>query len=132
WGEPIPVLPSPERGWRTRAAFHLSQGPGPLSLGFYEEGSHRVVDIEVCLQLSESMMRAALGLLHALEKRRALLSPLRGIDLAESDDGKELVAVLIVQGAPGVAASLAGTAAEVEGLTGFGVANESDSSSFVP
>src|SRR5712691_11255669 len=68
WEGPIPVRPSPAVGWRTRATLHLERAPtgvhggpqpadglhggpqpaGGLRLGFHEEASHRVVDIERC------------------------------------------------------------------------------------
>ena len=63
WEAAIPVMGSPEEGWRTRASLHLDQRGRDLRLGLHEEGTHRVVDLPRCLQLSEPMMRAARTLL---------------------------------------------------------------------
>src|SRR5262249_30529798 len=66
WDGEIPLAGSPEEGWRTRASLHFETRRGALLLGFREEGSRRVVDIERCLQLSPALNRAALSVRDAL------------------------------------------------------------------
>ncbi|MFZ5864042.1 MAG: 23S rRNA (uracil(1939)-C(5))-methyltransferase RlmD [Nitrospirota bacterium] len=47
-----PVVPSPEPfGYRLRAQLKLDRTAAPPALGFYEAGSHRVVDAPACLIL---------------------------------------------------------------------------------
>jgi len=120
WGGEIPIAPSPEEGWRTRAAFHLQTRDGSLHLGLHEEGSHRVVDLPYCLQLSAAMNRAARGLRGALERRPDLAGGVRGIDLAESLDGRELVASLETEMDAQQAVGLLALAEGAPGLTGLG------------
>ena len=56
---PVDVVPMPEPWrYRNRAEFTFSQRDGALQLGFHEAGSFRkVVDLEDCLLLPESLMR---------------------------------------------------------------------------
>jgi 23S rRNA (uracil1939-C5)-methyltransferase len=124
WDAPIAVTPSPESEWRTRATLHLGSGAGGLRLGLFEEGSHRIVDVESCLQLSSGLNRAARALLEALRTRPQWAALVHGIELAESGDGTHRVASLLVQGDLGAAAPLAGLGNEVPWLTGLGVAEE--------
>ena len=51
-----------------RASLHFATGGGALALGLQEEGTHRVVDVLSCLQLSERMNRAARALRDALRR----------------------------------------------------------------
>ncbi len=120
WGAEISITPSPEEGWRTRASFHLQAREGSLHLGLHEEGSHRVLDLPYCLQLSAAMNRAARGLRGALERRPDLAGGVRGIDLAESLDGRELVASLETEMDPAQAVALGVLADGAPGLTGLG------------
>jgi 23S rRNA (uracil1939-C5)-methyltransferase len=120
WEGEIPITPSPEEGWRTRASFHLQIREGSLHLGLHEEGSHRVVDLPYCLQLSAAMNRAARGLRGALEGRPDLAGGVRGIDLAESLDGRELVASLETEMDTQQAVGLLVLAEGAPGLTGLG------------
>jgi 23S rRNA (uracil1939-C5)-methyltransferase len=120
WEGPIPLSGSPEEGWRTRASLHLdSRGPA-LLLGLHEEGTHQVVDLPRCLQLSDPMMRAARALLDALKAQPRRARAIQHVDLAESVDGRQLVmsleSGLDVKGA----VALSGIAGAVPGLTGFG------------
>ena len=124
WEGPLAVEPSPEAGWRTRASFHLTSGPGGLKLGLFEEGSHRVVDVETCLQLSEPLNRTARALADALRPRPPWAALVKTIDLAESADGTRRVACLHVVGELGLASPLAALASEVPWLTGLAVAGE--------
>jgi 23S rRNA (uracil1939-C5)-methyltransferase len=121
WEGEIPLAGSPERGWRTRASFHLAEGPEGWRLGLYAEGTHRVVDLPYCLQVSEAMNRTQRGLLAALVERPHWVRRVREVDLAESGDGRRLVAALETAMAPAEAVSLASLADAVPWLTGFGV-----------
>ena len=121
WDGPIPVRPSPGEGWRTRATMHLERRPDGLRLGFHGEGSHRVVDVQRCLQLSPAMMAAARALRAALAARPALARGVHDVELAESFDGRQLVVSLETDLDPRQAAGASALADSVPGLTGFGV-----------
>jgi 23S rRNA (uracil1939-C5)-methyltransferase len=131
WDAEIPIQGSPEVGWRTRASFHVSGGPRELRLGLFEEGSHRVVDVETCLQVSTGMNRTARALLEGLRARPQWASAVRGIELAESGDGARCVACLRVQGDLGAASSLAALASDVPWLTGLGLTSEDGAAPYV-
>jgi 23S rRNA (uracil1939-C5)-methyltransferase len=122
WEGPIPVRASPPEGWRTRATLHVEhERDGGVRLGFHREGTHQVVDIERCLQLSASMMAAARGLRDALAARPAIGRAVRDVELAESFDGRQLVASLETQLDPKQAAGAAALGDSIPGLTGLGV-----------
>jgi 23S rRNA (uracil1939-C5)-methyltransferase len=125
----VALRPSPEDGWRTRAGLHLARRGEEWLLGLREEGSHRVVDIQTCLQLSEGLNRAARGLLEALKGDPALLARLRGIELAESLDGSERVACLDTTLPVKEAARYGSATAELPWLTGLGVLSQAESRS---
>ncbi|HXB56119.1 MAG TPA: class I SAM-dependent RNA methyltransferase [Vicinamibacteria bacterium] len=120
WAGEIPIAPSPEEGWRTRASFHLQARGRSLHLGLHEEGSHRVVDLPYCLQLSAAMNGAARGLRGALERRPDLAGGVRGIDLLESLDGRELVGSFETEMDAQQAVGLLAFAEGAPGLTGMG------------
>jgi 23S rRNA (uracil1939-C5)-methyltransferase len=92
WDREIESLGSPEAGWRTRAAMHLSAQSGTVRAGFLEAESHTFVDIEHCLHLSEAMNAAAHHLAEAVAQH-GLGRHVERLALAESDDGARLVAV---------------------------------------
>jgi 23S rRNA (uracil1939-C5)-methyltransferase len=121
WADETPVTGSSEQGWRTRASFHLAEGPEGWRLGLYAEGTHRVVDLAHCLQVSEAMNRTQRTLRAKLSEQPRWSRRVRGVDLAESGDGKQLVAALETAMAPAEAVSLAPLADAVPWLTGFGV-----------
>lgn len=121
WEGEIPLRASAEQGWRTRATLHLEQVQGELRLGLHEEGSHRVVDLEACLQLSPAMNAAARALRAGLEARRVDAHRIHDVELAESTDGRKLVACLETDLAVPQAVALAPLADDVPALTGFGV-----------
>jgi 23S rRNA (uracil1939-C5)-methyltransferase len=120
WEGAIPFQGSPESGWRTRATFHLDEVDGALRLGLHEEGSHRVVDLESCLQLSPAMNAAARALRAGLEERRADARRIHDVELAESTDGSRLVACLETDLAVPQAVALSSLAGDIPGLTGLG------------
>jgi len=121
WEGGIGVVPSPEQGWRMRAGLHVGAEGGRVRLGLRREGSHEVVDLPRCLQLSEAMNRTARGLHHALERRPDLWRKIRGIDLAESPGGGEMVAAIEADLDARAAPTVAGLAEGAPALTGLGV-----------
>src|SRR5262249_47401443 len=120
WDGHIPLSGSPEEGWRTRASLHFETRKGALVLGFREEGSRRVVDIERCLQLSPALNRTALSVRDALRSRPDLWPRVAGLDLAEGDDGKTLVAALETGLSPKDAQRLGALLADAPWLSGGG------------
>ena len=121
WEGPIVVRPSPPEGWRTRATLHVEQGRDGVRLGFHREASHDVVDIERCLQLSAPMMAGARGLRDALAARPGLARAVRDVELAESFDGRRLVASLETTLDPKEASGAASLGDAVPSLTGLGL-----------
>jgi 23S rRNA (uracil1939-C5)-methyltransferase len=121
WEAPIPVLPSPAEGWRTRATLHFHDAPQGLRLGFHEEGTRRLVPVERCLQLSPAMTLAATSLRDALAGQPPWRGQVPHLELAESLDGPGLVASLETRLDPAAAAALARLADAAPGLTGFAV-----------
>ncbi len=127
-----PVVPSPELGWRTRAHLHLDDQPSGVSIGFHQEGTHRVVPVQSCLQLSEAMNRAARSLRAALEKSPRYRSRVNGVELAESFDGRRLVMVLSSDLNDAEAPALLTLRAAVPGVTGFGATVGGERGSYLP
>jgi len=121
WADPIVVHPSPEVGWRIRASLHVHYGADGLRLGLHEEGSHRITDLDNCLQLSSAMNGAQRALAKALGRRPDWARHVQDVDLAEAPDGGQLVASLETDLEPPAAAALAGLADGVPALTGLGV-----------
>lgn len=121
WEGPIAVEPSPERAWRTRVRLHLEQRDGRFRLGLYEEASHRVVDLDACLQMSPDLLAAARGLVAGLAARPHLARGVTEVALAESGDGSARVAALIRDGDPATGAGLSALAAGAPWLTGLGL-----------
>ncbi len=117
----VMVHPSPERGWRMRASLHFAAAQGELRLGLRQEGTRRVVDVDTCLQLSESMNEAARSLGRALQSQPEALPALRGLDLLEAPDRRALVAVVSTTLAPGRVPLLDPLVRQAQGLTGLGV-----------
>ena len=125
------LAPSPEEGWRTRASFHFETRAGTLRLGLHEEGSHTVVDLERCLQLSPGLNEVARGLKHALDARRELWPALHGLHLAAGNESG-CVASLAVRLPIAEVTRLLPLRSAVPGLTGFAaLVGEGDPSRFV-
>jgi 23S rRNA (uracil1939-C5)-methyltransferase len=121
WGDPIEVVPSPEQGWRTRVRLHLEQRDGRFRLGLYEEASHRVVDLDACLQMSPALVGAARGLLAGFAAEPRLARGVSEVALAESGDGQARVAALFRDGAPAGGTGLSSLASGGPWLTGLGL-----------
>jgi len=116
----VEVVPSPERGWRSRATLHAAMRASRLVLGLHEARSHEVVEFEECLQLSGRLNRVVSGLRAALAREPAVARRLEAVDLVESDDGSEVVAALLGSFDPAKVGSLASLARELPDLTGLG------------
>lgn len=120
WDGAIPVLPSPETGWRTRATFHVDARERPVRLGLHAEGSRRVVDLARCLQVSEAMNHVLDGLRRRLEERPGLAARIGDLLLAEGRDGGGVVACLEGRLTPEDAPEVLGLAG-MPGLGGLGM-----------
>jgi 23S rRNA (uracil1939-C5)-methyltransferase len=121
WDGEIVLAPSPEEGWRIRASLHVGVREGAVLLGLRRGASHEVVDLPKCLQLSAAMNGAARGMRSALEARPDLWRRIKGIDLAESPMGGELVASVVAEMDAREAASLRFLGQDLPALTGLGV-----------
>jgi 23S rRNA (uracil1939-C5)-methyltransferase len=80
---PVSVVPSPERGYRSRARLHASG----TRLGFYREGTHQLCDPAETGQLSDATM----AWVKSLEDRLGALD-IRGLvalELVEDASGRE-------------------------------------------
>ena len=53
----VPVRTGPETGYRVRARFHVKRTRRGTLVGFYQPGTHRVVDVDRCLQVSAEANR---------------------------------------------------------------------------
>jgi len=120
WPGEIAVVPSPESGWRTRASLHLARAHGTTRLGFTESGSHRVVDVVRCLQLSGEANGALTALKRAFETRPSLAARVRRVELAESGDAQRRGAVLEGELRPQDASAARGVLSELSALDGLG------------
>jgi 23S rRNA (uracil1939-C5)-methyltransferase len=94
WSHEVPVAPSPEDGWRLRAGLHIAQRDAALILGFESEGSHRLVATQECRQLSPQLYACAQALTQALDRHPGLRQRVRRVDLTESADAQQRVALL--------------------------------------
>jgi 23S rRNA (uracil1939-C5)-methyltransferase len=113
---PIPVAPSPERGYRTRARFHVDG----TRVGFYREGTHTLCDATVTGQVGDAGLAAVSSVVGGIAAAGARVV---SIELAESLDASRRVVAAIVsdvrvvsdaawEALPAVAAGLAGCAAQ--------------------
>jgi len=121
WEGEIPLSPSPEEGWRSRASFHVGTQGGELVLGLKEEGHNVVVDLPHCLQISSAMNQAARGILRGLKERQHLGLRVKDAHMAESRSGGRLVAALETDLPPAEAVALGSLMEDAPGLTGLGV-----------
>ena len=119
WDAQIPMAGSPETGWRMRAEMHFAATPDALALGFHEEGSHRVVDVVECLQISPALGWSAHAIRAALASWPGEKRKLKSLELAESPDGERRVACLHTELQVGELSTLAGLAGVAADLSGF-------------
>lgn len=131
WTGGIEVAGSPERGWRSRVRLHLERQGGRFRLGLFEEGSHRVVDLDTCLQVSPELLQAGRGLLAGFEAEPRLAQGITEVALAESGDAGQRVAALHTDGSAAGAAGLTALASANPWLTGLGIVAGGDGGRFV-
>jgi 23S rRNA (uracil1939-C5)-methyltransferase len=98
----------------------VQQAGVSLRLGLHVEGTHRVVDLERCLQISPGMNRTQRALARALAERPQWARRLASIDLAESGDQTQLVAALETDMDAADAPALAVMADAAPWVTGLG------------
>ncbi|MGE0454213.1 MAG: 23S rRNA (uracil(1939)-C(5))-methyltransferase RlmD [Vicinamibacteria bacterium] len=120
WAGELPIHGSPEAGWRVRARLHLLRRGARTRWGLLREGTHEVVPIDSCLQISERMNRAAKALAEAAGSMGGAARRIGAIELAESTDGKELVASLETDLPAGEVSRLSRLSGSVPWLTGLG------------
>jgi 23S rRNA (uracil1939-C5)-methyltransferase len=124
---------SPERGWRTRASLQVEASRGLVRLGFHEPESHRLVEFETCLQLSDATNLAVKELRAALRRRGGLAARLRRIELTESIDADERTVALVGELDARDASLLEGMQGELPSLGGLGLLSARDERQrFVP
>lgn len=87
--EPIDVTPSPERGYRTRARFHVEG----TRFGFYREGTHALCDAAATGQVTDRALSVVTSIVaHASGAGGSVTS----VELAESIDGRQIALLLMV------------------------------------
>ena len=131
--EPLEIVASPERGWRMRASLHVQGTHKGPCLGLTASASHRVIDFDVCAQLSPRANDVVNGLRAALRKEPDLASRTRRIELAESQAGDRLVAAFAGELNARDLAHLARMGGAIPGLDGLGaVVQQGARQSFEP
>lgn len=107
----IVVAPSPERGYRMRARFHVAEA----RIGFYREGSHQLCEPRQTGQLLEASLDAVEAAVASLAAQGAEVI---GVELAESIDADQRALHLAVRELPrGDALERAAAAAGLTGCT---------------
>jgi 23S rRNA (uracil1939-C5)-methyltransferase len=91
-----------------------------VALGLREEGTHRVVDLPHCLQLSPELNQAFRAFARAFADAPGLARHVRDVDVVEALDGSARVACLDGELDVRSATALGGLAERVPQLTGFG------------
>ena len=87
----VAVQPSPERGYRLKARFHVSDG----AVGFYREGTHELCDAAMTGQLRDDTVAAAIAAVEAA----LTVAPVVSAELSENIAANERV--LHIEGRPG-------------------------------
>jgi 23S rRNA (uracil1939-C5)-methyltransferase len=81
------IVPAPEEwGYRNRVQFKCHLSAEGLAIGFYQHGSHYVVDVDKCRLISPEIQRT-LGLLRNELPEAPCLDCLPQVDVACGDDG---------------------------------------------
>lgn len=106
----VPVVASPEHGYRMRARLHVRG----RQAGFYREGSHDLCDARATRQLAESSLDAVQA---AVESLAAAGQPVREVELAENMSGDQRILSVTPAGAALTGAALE-EARRTAGLTG--------------
>lgn len=116
--QPVSVVASPERGYRSRARLHARDA----RLGFYREGTHLLCDAASTGQLAESTVawiREAEGRLGA-----ARIRSVAAVDVVENAAGTERACHLHVHGS--VSGELEALAAGLSGLSAAPAADQDE------
>lgn len=104
-----PIVPcDPPVGYRHRGDFHVVRSGGEARVGFFQEESHRVINLDVCLLFDQAFNHVYGALRHAL-KGDAAARGLERLTLARSEAGESYVlhCQLGPEGAPDDAGRLA-------------------------
>ena len=111
---PIPVAPSPERGYRMRARFHADGA----RVGFYREGTHALCDAAGTGQVSETARASVASAVDILARVGARVD---GIELTESVDGTARAVSVTVNDLSTIGAGVLTELPAACGLTGCAV-----------
>lgn len=115
--EPI-AYAEPDLGYRHRGDFHLHATGGTVLLGFYQDASHKVVNLDIC-PLFSRRFNEVYGELRRRLKAHPLAVRLGGISLAASEDESAFAAHLhLLRGGGPAEAHEILVALEGSGLTG--------------
>jgi 23S rRNA (uracil1939-C5)-methyltransferase len=106
---PLAVAPSPERGYRMRARFHVDGSRA----GFYREGTHTLCDAAATGQVTEAALASVSSAVALLVRAGARVL---SVELTESVDGRQRALGVTVGDV-----RAAGPLLEVSGLTGCAV-----------
>jgi 23S rRNA (uracil1939-C5)-methyltransferase len=116
-----------------RASLQVEASRGLVRLGFHEPESHRLVEFETCLQLSDTANLAVKELRAALRRRGGLAARVRRIELTESIDADERTAALVGDLDARDASLLEGMRGELPSIGGLGLLSARDERQrFVP
>lgn len=120
WPGEIEVIGSPERAWRTRASLHVQTAETGAHLGLTAGASHRVIDFDACLQLSDRV-NATVGYVRAsLRREPDLAARTRRVELAESQAGDARIVAFVGDLGPGELAHLTAIGREIPEMNGLG------------
>lgn len=119
--DPI-VASDPPRGYRHRGEFHVKPSGAGVKIGFYQEESHQLVNLDVCL-LFDKAFNDVYGRLRAALQDKAEARCISRIVLARSES-EEHYAVLVIVGSEAREQDAAAVASILQGLSqgGFLVA----------
>ena len=111
---PVPVAPSPERGYRMRARFHTEGA----RVGFYREGTHALCDAGGTGQVSDAARDAVAA---AVESLAAAGARAESVELTESVDGNQRALSIIVKDVAAIGEGVLTRLPAASGLTGCAI-----------
>ena len=92
--ELLPIVPSePPRGYRHRGDFHVRPSGAGAKMGFFQESSHQLVNLDRCLLFDEAY-NAVYGQLRKTMQREPSAAHVERLTLARSEFGERYVALL--------------------------------------
>lgn len=109
--EDVRIAPSPERGYRTRARFHVEGA----RVGFYREGTHTLCDVAATGQVTDGAVAAVTSI---VEKVTGDGASVTSVELAESVDVSEMSFVLTLADARAVQSTTLAEALHKRGVKG--------------